>query len=112
MTIVVLDVNIIDQVSKVWEEPYFTRRSEDIDRALAASLMQFAAQKVGPDSSVRDICDDEEDDLVLGTAVAAKADFLVTGDKGLLRVGEYRGVRIVRAATFLDVLQDPAGGTG
>lgn len=44
---------------------------------------------------------DLEDDLVLGTAVAAHADFLVTGDKGLLAIGGYRGVRIVTAEQFL-----------
>jgi len=39
--------------------------------------------------------------LVLGTAVAAGADYLVTGDAGLLRIGEFRGVQIVTAREFL-----------
>jgi predicted nucleic acid-binding protein len=54
------------------------------------------------------VADDEEDDLVLGTAVAANADVLVTGDPGLLRIGEYRGVRIVTAREFLDILGEQA----
>lgn len=49
---------------------------------------------------------------MLGTAVKANAGFLVTGDKGLLRIGEYRGMRIVSATTFLDVLHGSAGETG
>jgi predicted nucleic acid-binding protein len=54
---------------------------------------------------VRGVAPDTEDDLVLGTAVAANADFLVTGDKGLLAIGEYCGVRIVTAEAFLQALE-------
>lgn len=59
-----------------------------------------------PDPSVRGIAPDLEDDLVLGTAVAANADYLVTGDNGLLDLVEYPGVRIVTATQFLDIVGD------
>ena len=38
---------------------------------------------------------DPDDDVVIGPALAAKADYVVTGDKGLLSVGGYDGGRIV-----------------
>jgi putative PIN family toxin of toxin-antitoxin system len=41
------------------------------------------------------IAPDPDDDVVIGTALAAKADFLVTGDRALLTVAKYEGVRIV-----------------
>ena len=66
-----------------------------------ASDLDEQEEPILPDPSVTGGADDEEDDLVLGTAVAAGADFLVTGDTGLLRIGEYRGVRIVTARQFL-----------
>jgi predicted nucleic acid-binding protein len=44
---------------------------------------------------------------VLGTAVAAEADFLVTGDKGLLAVGHYGEIQIVTAEEFLAYLEGP-----
>jgi putative PIN family toxin of toxin-antitoxin system len=40
---------------------------------------------------------DPDDDLVLATALAAKADFVVTGDLTLLSVAEYQGVKIVNS---------------
>lgn len=40
----------------------------------------------------------------IGTALAAKADFLVTGDRGLLDVGAYQGVRIVGVAEALGII--------
>lgn len=55
------------------------------------------AQMVRPTSTPR-IVADPDDDVVIGTALAAKADLLVSGDRGLLDVGTYQGVRIVSVA--------------
>ena len=41
------------------------------------------------------IAPDPDDDVVIGTALAAKADLIVTGDRPLLSVIEYGGVRII-----------------
>ena len=44
------------------------------------------------------ITPDPDDDVVIGTALAAKADCIVTGDRTFLAVGEYQGVRIMSVA--------------
>lgn len=41
------------------------------------------------------IAPDPDDDAVIGTALAAKADLIVTGDRPLLLVTAYQGVRII-----------------
>ncbi len=102
---VAISIHIIDQVLEVWTRPFFATRAAEVDRALAVRLMQSAAELFEPDPSVRGVCDDGEDDLVLGTAVAAEADYLVTGDKGFLRIEQYRGVWIVSAAEFLVLIR-------
>ena len=45
-----------------------------------------------------------DDDVVIGTALAAKADWLVTGDRLLLSVAEYQCVRIISVAEALQTL--------
>lgn len=50
------------------------------------------------------IAPDPDDDVVIGTALAAKANFVVTGDRTLLSVGEYEGVRIVSVSEALDAV--------
>jgi putative PIN family toxin of toxin-antitoxin system len=50
------------------------------------------------------IVSDPDDDVVIGTALAAKADFIVTGDHALLAVTEYQGVRIVTATEAVQIL--------
>jgi uncharacterized protein len=45
-----------------------------------------------------------DDDVVIGTAIAAKAEFVVTGDKALLSVEQYKGVRIISVREALNVV--------
>jgi uncharacterized protein len=47
---------------------------------------------------------DKDDDVILACAVAAKAEYLVSGDKDLLVLGRYEDVAIVTVATFLEML--------
>ena len=47
---------------------------------------------------------DPDDDVVIGTALAAKANFLVTGDRPLLSVADYLGGRIVSVTQALQAL--------
>ena len=59
-----------------------------VDRyaALAALVRPAPTPRIAPDP---------DDDVVIGTALAAKAELVITGDKPLLAVADYRGVRIV-----------------
>ena len=50
-------------------------------------------------------CRDRTDLAVLGTAVAAEADCLVTGDKDLLALGEFRSIPILNPRSFYDRLR-------
>jgi putative PIN family toxin of toxin-antitoxin system len=47
---------------------------------------------------------DPDDDVVIGTALAARADAIVTGDRGLLSVGAYAGGRILSVADALKMI--------
>lgn len=82
------------------------------EKKIAASLLSVdqlvdgyaeLAQMVRPTPTPR-IVSDPDDDVVIGTALAARADLLVTGDRGLLNVREYQGVRIVGVAEARAIL--------
>ena len=73
------------------------------DKKIAASMLSIdpivdrhaeLAVLVRP-AAVPRIAPDPNDDVVIGTALAAKADWITTGDRPLLSVGEYEGVRII-----------------
>ena len=48
---------------------------------------------------------DPDDNLILACALAGKADFIVSGDKHLLRLKKYRGIKIVAPLEFVQLLQ-------
>lgn len=47
---------------------------------------------------------DPEDNAVLECAMEGQAEFIVSGDGDLLALKDFRGIQIVRARQFLDVL--------
>ena len=66
----------------------------------AAALLRSWMELVEPVPLEAPICRDPDDDWVLATAMAGTCECIVTGDKDLLSLGEYRGVRILAPNTF------------
>ncbi len=48
---------------------------------------------------------DEPDNRILECALDVKADLIITGDKHLLALGECEGMKIIRLANFLDLIE-------
>jgi uncharacterized protein len=59
---------------------------------------------VEPEPLHKRVCRDRSDDVVLATALAGKADVIVTGDDDLLVLKAFDGMRIVSPRQFLQVL--------
>lgn len=72
--------------------------SEKLVQRYAAVVTQVSPTRVPR------IAPDPDDDVVLGTALAASADFIVTGDEALLSVGAYQGIRIVTVRDALQII--------
>jgi putative PIN family toxin of toxin-antitoxin system len=72
---------------------------EDLALALEATSEAFG-QVLDHSVKIKDICRDVDDDNVIACAVAAKADYLVTGDSDLLEIKTCRGVKIITPRDF------------
>ena len=48
---------------------------------------------------------DEDDNRVLEAAVEGNCNYIVTGDKELLDLGTFKGIKILTADEFLDILE-------
>jgi putative PIN family toxin of toxin-antitoxin system len=101
---VVLSEAMLNEAVDVWQRPYWAARysPNQIQRTLL--LLQARARVVIP-ADVHGVAEDEEDDLVLATAIAGNAAFLVTGDKFLQAIGQYQNVVILSPRQFLEILQ-------
>ena len=73
--------------------------------ALELAGLRADATVLEPPRFVSVIEPDHPDNRILECAVFGEADYLVTGDrKHLLPLGEYEGVKIVRAPEFLELI--------
>ena len=80
------------------------------DVAEATAIIREAARTVRPSVELNVVKEDPPDNRVLECAVSAGSDYVVTGDKGLLRLRQYAGIRIVSVSDFLDIVRPPERG--
>ncbi len=71
---------------------------------LFLNLLATQVRIVEPARLAAKVCRDPDDEAVISTAVAAEADFIVTGDKDLLVLDEYEDIRIVSPRQFITYL--------
>jgi putative PIN family toxin of toxin-antitoxin system len=87
--IVLCDV-MLEEVAAALHYPKVRRRialsNEELDRYVQA--LRFMADVVDPSGAGVSVPGDPDDDVVLGTLVVGKADWLVTGDTALLTLAD------------------------
>jgi putative PIN family toxin of toxin-antitoxin system len=94
----VLSKPIIDELLGVLGRK-FSRDAEEL--AHVAVYLSELALSVKPRQRLH-VVKDEPDNRILECAVAGRVDAIVTGDRALLELQEYRGVRILSLREYLD----------
>jgi uncharacterized protein len=72
------------------------------DAAIIREKLESIAEIVRPDTVLHVIDEDPDDNRVLECAVKGSADYIVTGDRHLLKLGSYKSIPIVTVRQFLD----------
>lgn len=65
------------------------------------SLIIRAAEMIEPKTKIVFVAEDPDDDKVLECAVDGNAEYIITGDKHLLKIKKYKKIKIVNPNTFL-----------
>ncbi len=99
----ILSPPIIDEFRNVLDKKFALTR-EEIDEGIA--IVQESATLIAIPGTLRVVTDDPEDDKFIETALVAGAQCLISGDKHLLRLGDYRGIKVISARAFLDMLAE------
>jgi uncharacterized protein len=92
--------SILDEIADVLGRK-FGWPQEDIEDA-KLQIGGFA-QKVTPTVMLDVVKDDPDDNRILECALTAGSEYVITGDKDLLRLGSYSSIRILSVADFLVV---------
>ena len=101
----VISAGILAELERTLTKPYYRSRRSPAQIEAAVRLVVSKATVVVPTIIISGVATHSEDDLVLAVAASARVDYLVTGDKPLQRLGDYRGVRVVSPRAFLDLLE-------
>ncbi len=100
-----LSDELIEEFNEVVSRPQFRRylkrpRLMRFQRALIQLAKIYRIRTHFPQVTA-----DPDDNIVLETAYAGRADYIVSGDKHLLKLGEFKGIRIVTVDGMLKILK-------
>ncbi len=94
----IISKSIIDEILSVLSSKFY-RNSEAISHT--ALYLSEIAQIVEPNREIH-IFKDEPDNRVLECALQGKADAIVTGDKVMLKLKEFEGIKIISLKEYLE----------
>lgn len=96
----ILSPPLLDELRRVLHEKFAFR-----DAALHAAegLLRQIGEIVEPGHVISTIREDPPDNRVLEAAVAGEAEFIVSGDRRLLRLESFEGIPIVTARRLLEM---------
>jgi uncharacterized protein len=103
----VISEAILAELDRVFRYPKIAKRhrwSEEQLQAFLDNLSHIAILTPGV-LTLAVITEDPPDDRYLECAVEGEAAYIVSGDRLLLRLGVYRGIRILTPRAFLEVLK-------
>lgn len=91
---------LVREFQDVLARPKFRLRPEDC--FLIYKEIEVLLITVFPKTTINVVHADPDDNAVLECALAAQADTIITGDPHLLDLAEFKGIRIVTPATYLN----------
>lgn len=80
----------------------FGWRAQQVELAIS-EINQFV-ELITPTRTIAAVAQDPSDDRILECATAAGSDYVISGDKHLLRLGSYSGIKIIRPSEMVAVL--------
>ena len=96
-------VTLLNELKKVLMYKRFGLDEKTVDDNVKYVLT--ISEIISPKRSLRVIREDPADDKVLECALEGKARYIVSGDKHLLRLKEFRGIKVIRAKELLNILK-------
>jgi putative PIN family toxin of toxin-antitoxin system len=102
----VLSNQMLIEIERVLLYPKVVRKLKSPSAASRSALdAAIAGATIAEVTNVPAICRDPGDDIVLATALAGEAAFILSEDNDLLDMIEYQGIQIVNGMQLLEILR-------
>jgi len=86
---------ILEELLDVIEDPRVAKYTSEQDVTIFLNTLGDAVRMVHVKSRFKAVKEDPDDDIIVRVAYDAKADYVVSGDKHLLALKEFKGIRIL-----------------
>lgn len=98
---------IVREISQLLNYPKLRRiyEAEEMSHEKLIEAVLKVVQFVEVTRPVRVVLEHPADDKFLECALEAKADYVVSGDKHLLKMGNYEKIQVISVREFLEVLE-------
>ncbi len=93
---------IISEIREVLSRPKFRLNKNEINKTLSA--LESASDIVETTSKFR-AARDPDDDMLINAAYDGGADYIVSGDRDLLDLREFEGIKMVTVAKMMRILR-------
>ena len=85
--------------------PKFSLTQEERDSIIENEILPYF-EIVEAVKEVKGVCRDPEDDKFISCAISASADYIVSGDKDLFDLKQYKSTKIIKVSDFLKMVKD------
>ncbi len=99
---IVTSDSILKELATVLRRPKFKTSEDEVHRIILAMIR--SSEVVNVKSKFEAVKEDQKDDMIINTAYDGRSDIIVTGDKHLLKLKSFRGIRIVTVESMLNLL--------
>ena len=96
----VISQEILEEYERVAEE--LTAQFPLVNVQQILEMVAVKAERYSPLRLTEPVCDDSDDDKFIACALASKCKIIVSGDKHLLKVSGFRGIKVAKPAEFVD----------
>ena len=101
-----LSSQIVSEFVEVISRRKFARYVKEYDVRIFLEALHQTAKFTPIKSKFKVVKADPADDTILRTAFDGRADYIVSGDKHLLALGTFRGIKILTVDEMLTVLKE------
>ncbi len=89
--------NILDETAEVLERDFEYNKNEA--KNIVEKILLFA-KLIEPKQKVEVIKDDPDDNKIIECAIESSSDYIITYDRHLLKLKEYKGIKIITPEEF------------
>ncbi|MGD0203048.1 MAG: putative toxin-antitoxin system toxin component, PIN family [Candidatus Bathyarchaeia archaeon] len=93
---------ILEELVSVLSRPQLKTTNAEIKETINA--LKRSADVINVKSKLKAVKEDPKDDMIIETAYDGNADIIVTGDKHLLALQDYKGIRIITVQSMLELI--------